>query len=290
MTAAAPPAWFEGALAQVPSSHFVDADGTPIHYAAWNAADTHKPALLFAHGFLGHSHWWDFIAPFFTERFRVHALDFSGMGRSGHRASYDRDCFVTDLAAVLRAVQRPGTPAGTVVGHSFGGARLLHACTRTPELIGHAVVLDSFATFVGDERPSFAHRPAPRPYPDEATALERFRLLPAQACEPHLLAHVARHSICRVDGGWSWCFDPALRGLRPPEIDPEQLARVGMPVDYVHAGASQVVSAERARRIVAALPRCRGLITMPGAGHHMMLDQPLALVDVLRTLLAPQVG
>ena len=59
-----------------------------------------------------------------------------------------------------------------------------------------------------------------------------------------------------------------------------------MPVDYVHAGASQVVNAERARRIVAALPHCRGLVTMPGAGHHMMLDQPLALIEVLHTLLA----
>ena len=281
----APPEWFQWAVAQTPTSHFVDAGGTPVHYAAWNAADTHKAALVFAHGFLGHSRWWDFIAPFFTEHFRVFALDFSGMGRSGHRAAYERDCFVVDLAAVLRAVHVPGSAPDTVVGHSFGGARLLHACTLIPELIGHAVVLDSYATFLGDKRPDFSHRPAPRPYQDEATALSRFRLLPPQNCEPYLLAHVARHSICRVDGGWSWCFDPALRDIGPPEIDPQQLARVTMPVDYVHAGASLVVNADCARRIVAALPHCRGLVTMPDTGHHMMLDQPLALVEVLRTLL-----
>ena len=110
MSAAAPPGWFDWALAQAPTPHFVDADGARVHYAAWNPSDTHKPALLFAHGFLGHSRWWDFIAPFFTEHFRVHALDFSGMGRSGHRTSYDRECFVSDLAAVLRAVQWPGMP------------------------------------------------------------------------------------------------------------------------------------------------------------------------------------
>lgn len=286
MDSKGPPEWFAWALAQPRDSHFVDSSGTRIHYAAWNAGDTGKPALLFAHGFLGHSHWWDFIAPFFTERFRVFALDFSGMGRSGHRASYAPDCFVDDLAAVLGAVQVPGTAAGTVIGHSFGGARLLHAYTRIPEMIGHAIVLDSYAMFRGDERHKHTYRPAPRPYPDEATALERFRLLPPQDCEPWLLDHVARHSLRRIDAGWNWCFDPALRELRSPEIDPDLLGRIDMRVDYVHAEASQVVSVERALRIVSALPRCRGPITMPRAGHHMMLDQPLALVGVLRALLA----
>ena len=288
MDTATRPEWFEWALAQARSSHFVDSGGARIHYAAWNATETHKPALLFAHGFLGHTHWWDFIAPFLTEHHRVFALDFSGMGQSEHRAAYTADCFVDDLAAVLRAVQCSGTVASAVVGHSFGGARLLQACTRIPHAIGHAIVLDSFAKFQGDHLPGHTYSPTPAPTPDRATTLSRFRLLPPQACEPWLVEHVAQHSLRQVEAGWTWCFDPALRAFRPDAIDPASLGRVQVPVDYVHAEASAVVSAERALRIADALPHGRGPITMARAGHHMMLDQPLALVDVLRALLAPQ--
>ncbi|MFL6678247.1 MAG: alpha/beta fold hydrolase [Burkholderiaceae bacterium] len=288
MDTAARPDWLAWALAQDRTSRFTDSAGTRVHYAAWNAEDIAKPALLFAHGFLGHSHWWDFIAPFFTGQHRVFALDFSGMGQSGHRASYSADCFVDDLAAVLGAIHVAGAPASTVIGHSFGGARLLQACAQIPQAIGHAIVLDSFATFPGDQPTPYAYSPAPAPTPDRETTLARFRLLPPQRCEPGLLEHVARHSLRRVDAGWTWCFDPALRQFRPDAIDPALLGRAEVPVDYVHAEDSAVVSAQRALRIAGALRRGRGPITMPRAGHHLMLDQPLALVGVLRALLAGQ--
>ena len=288
MDTAVRPVWLSWALAQARTSNFTDAAGARIHYAAWNPDDTHKPGLLFAHGFLGHSHWWDFIAPFFTGHHRVFALDFSGMGKSGHRAAYSAGCFVDDLAGVLRAIQVRGMPASTVVGHSFGGARLLQACTLIPQAIGHAIVLDSFAQFPGDTLPPASYSATPAPTPDREGTLARFRLLPPQACAPGLLEHVARHSVRRVDAGWTWCFDPTLRQHRPDPIDPDSLRRVQVPVDYVHAEASAVVSAERARRIADALPHGRGPITMPRAGHHLMLDQPLALVGVLRALLAEQ--
>lgn len=81
-TAPGAPEWFLRAIASTPGSYFADDHGTRIHYLAWNAHETHKPTLLFAHGFRGHAHWWDFIAPYFTDRFRVAALDFAGMGDS----------------------------------------------------------------------------------------------------------------------------------------------------------------------------------------------------------------
>ena len=41
-----------------------------------------------------------------------------------------------------------------------------------------------------------------------------------------------------------------------------------------------------AERIVADLPDGRGPFAIPGAHHHMMIDQPLALIALLRGLLA----
>jgi len=278
------PEWFEWAVSQPRRSHFADAGGTRIHYVSWNAADTSKPGLLFLHGFLGHSHWWDFIAPFFIERFRVYALDFSGMGDSEPRTEYPTNSFVSDIAAVMRDA---GIAPGIAVGHSFGGSRLLQACALVPEAIRRAIVLDSYFALDEDEdRPQHERRPPPRPYPDEATGIARFRLLPEQDCPPWLADHLARHSLRRTDAGWIWRFDPLLRRLPPPEGDLHMLGRIEVPVDYVHAECSAVVSAERARRIVAAIPQARGPVTLVRAGHHLMLDQPLALVAALRGLLA----
>src|SRR6185436_3026733 len=48
-------------------------------------------------------------------------------------------------------------------------------------------------------------------YPDLDAGLARFRLIPAQPCENgFILDHIARHSLTKVDGGWSWKFDDQL--------------------------------------------------------------------------------
>lgn len=275
--------WFEWAIAQPRRSQFVDSGGTRIHYATWNSQDARKPGLLFLHGFLGHSHWWDFIAPFFTPWFRVYALDFSGMGYSGVRSGYPMAGFIGDIVAVMR---HAGIAPGIAVGHSFGGSRLLQACALAPDTIRRAVVLDSyFALDASEELPRHERRPAPRPYPDEATALSRFRLVPQQDCAPWMFDYIARHSLRRDTEGWTWRFDPALRDLPPPEGDARMLERICVPVDYVHAERSSIVSAQRAAAICAAIPKARAPVTLAGAHHHLMLDQPLALVDMLRSLL-----
>jgi pimeloyl-ACP methyl ester carboxylesterase len=280
----AAPEWFEWAVRQPRRSQFAESGGTRIHYVAWNPEDAAKPGLLFLHGFLGHSHWWDFIAPFFTAQFRVFALDFSGMGDSTPRPGYPTDGFIADITAVMR---HAGIAPGIAVGHSFGGSRLLQACALAPETLRRAIVLDSyFGLDPHEERPRHERRPAPRPYPDEATGLARFRLLPPQHCAPWMFDYIARHSLRQTAEGWTWRFDPRLRELPPPEGDRALLQAIRVPVDYVHAECSSVVSAERARAIVAAIPGARGPVTLPRAHHHLMLDQPLALVAVLKGLLA----
>ncbi|WP_022979128.1 alpha/beta fold hydrolase [Ideonella sp. B508-1] len=289
MPSSSPPEWFEWALSRACQSHFVETSGARIHYVGWNDHEVEKPALLFAHGFLGHARWWDFIAPFLADQFRVFALDFSGMGRSAARPAYPQGCFEDDLAAVMAAIRIDARPV-TLVGHSFGGTRCLHVCLRQPEAVARAVVLDSFVRFEADRLPEITYRTPPRPTATPQETLARFRLLPPQACLAYTLDHIARHSVCEREGGWTWCFDPALREIESPGFEPLALSRLSVPVDYVHAQASAVVSAERALRIAEALPRCRGPVTMPHTGHHMMLDQPLALVSLLRALLAPSRG
>ena len=43
---------------------------------------------MFVHGFAGHTHWWDWVAPAFQDRWTTVALDLSGMGDSEWRTGW----------------------------------------------------------------------------------------------------------------------------------------------------------------------------------------------------------
>jgi len=285
--AEAPP-WFLRAVAAPTTSHFIDCSGARLHYRCWNAGESNKPPLLFVHGFKGHSHWWDFVAPFFVDRFRVLAMDFAGMGESGWRTAYDTETFTGDLIAVL---ERCGGPA-VVVGHSYGGGRTLRVCADRPELIRRAVILDSRVRYPDvDTQPPRQRMGSGRLYGSYVEARARYRVFPEQPVGlPDALEHVAFHSIAPVGDGFRWRFDPALptTGAKIYEADGGAvLDRVDTSIDFVHGADSVVVESWRAARTVARLRHCRGPIALPECRHHLMLDQPLALIAVLRTLLEP---
>lgn len=279
-----PPEWFTRALAAPCESNYVDAGGTVLHYLSWNAHDTHKPGLLFAHGFRAHARWWSFIAPFFIERFRVVALDFSGMGDSGVRPEYTDENYSRDLLAVI---EHAGFERPALVGHSFGGGRVLHACAHHAERIGRAIIVDSFVQLNDGEpklRPSELRQK--KIYPTHEAARARFRLVPAQnRAASYIVNHIAEHSIKRVDDGWSWKFDDTRPRLKVQRNLSSMLASITVPVAYVYGDDSAVVSHELAHDIVRHIPDCHGPIAIPESHHHVLLDQPLSLVSALRALL-----
>jgi pimeloyl-ACP methyl ester carboxylesterase len=266
-------------------SHTVTLRGTRIHYRSWS--DQKGPLLLFVHGFRGHTHWWDWIAPSFAGHYDVVALDLSGMGDSEWRAVYEEDCFARDVLELVEHLDRPAT----VIGHSFGGTQLLRAsaidAASARPRIRHGIVVDTWVRVRGEA----PHAPSSRaretgPYPDFETAFSRFRLNPRQAvADPGMLEHIARHSVRRHDGLWHWKFDPHLQAafIQNPHA---LLQRIRIPVDIVHGGLSSIMTRERADACVEVLPHGRGPVTIPGAHHHMMFDQPIALVATLRALLA----
>jgi pimeloyl-ACP methyl ester carboxylesterase len=275
--------WLRDALARPGHSRFFDVDGASLHALEWNPGEREKPPLLFVHGFAGHAHWWDFIAPFFTDRWRVTAMELSGMGESARRPRYDGAIHTRDI---LGAIDALGMRPATVIAHSYSGSRVARASAEDPGAIRHAIVVDSHFHFVDDGPvPAFPEVP-PRLYPDYATARTRFRLEPRQpTMHPVLFDHVARHSLKQVADGWTWKFDPNVRSGHEGDSLPI-LQKVGASIDVVYGAESRVVDAARAQRVVDALPRARGPIAIPGAHHHVMLDEPVALIATLRALLA----
>jgi pimeloyl-ACP methyl ester carboxylesterase len=248
--------------------------------------DHDKPPLLFVHGFLAHSHWWDFIAPFFLDKFRVYALDFSGMGDSGHRHVYDIATWRDEIAAVARHVGRGRV---TLVAHSFGGARAVEACASYPELFQQLVILDSYLHFEDNtKRPNrFEPSTTLRRYADLASAMARYRLIPEQDAPAYIKDHLARHSLRSYHNGWGWKFDE--QSLVAPRNEPDStqmLTELAVPVSLVFAQYSKIATRERMKRLAQLIPDCRGIIEIPDAHHHLFLDHPLVVVACLRTLFA----
>jgi len=284
---AAVPDWFQQALCRPGRSRYFESDGARLHLLTWNwepEDGVARPAVLLVHGFMAHAHWWDTIAPWLARDFRVAALDLAGMGDSDARATYSGHGFARD---VLAAIHHLGLAPATVIGHSYGGSRTLLASVMAPGAIAHAIVVDSFYNFLGEDPPG---SPSPRPvrvFDSEGSALSRYRLVPAQnAVQPWIVENVARHSIKRIPQGWTWKFDPAM--VMMEEADGASiLGQVDARVDYVHAECSSLIDAARATRIMDALPgdRAPRFWVMKGLDHHVPLQDPVALRELLHRLL-----
>ena len=270
-------------------SRQVDAAGIRIHYLEW-PGPPNAPALLLLHGFLAHAHWWDFIAPWLAEDYRVIAPDFGGMGDSGHRPQYRHEDFVEEIGAILHHAD---IAPCTVIGHSFGGRAMLYACKRFPLLISRGIVVDSRLETPDDPMRGFdeAWRPKKR-YPYQETILSRFVLRPDEPAPAAALAHMARQSVRQDGDAWIWKFDDQVtrlfrsEGERTAVDEAAELAALTTPLDFIRGELSKVVTAPRAARMVASLPTARGPIVVPGGYHHLPVSQPLALLTALRALLA----
>ena len=278
------PEWFTRAIAAPAQSLFAQVDGARIHYLSWNAGDTHKPALLFAHGFRAHARWWSFIAPFFLSHFRIVSMDFAGMGDSGSRSEYTPLGFVRDIVGVL---DHAGFAKAALVGHSFGGGRVARACAEVPERITRGVIIDSHMRLTDEKRST---RPFEigkrRVYPTLEAARARFRLVPPEnRTEPYILDYVARHSLRQTEGGWTWKFDEHLLPKHDETRTTDVLAKISVPVTFIYGDASAIVSREHAYDIVRHIPNAHGPIAIPQSHHHVLLDQPLSLVSALRGVL-----
>jgi pimeloyl-ACP methyl ester carboxylesterase len=254
-----------------------------MHYLEWGDASSAR-VLLLLHGFRGHAHWWDFVAPWFAADYRVIAIDFSGMGDSSTRPEYHRSDFVGEVRAILEMI---GPKEVTLVGHSFGGRIAVFAAHEYPQLLARAIVIDTNIAFADQPlRTRFAQRPK-KIYPDFKTACARFRFVPEEPpILPRIMQHLAAYSIKPQDGGFTWKFDEKPIGSGWERVaEGELLAEIDLPMDFIAGEFSEVVPPALANRIGKALRRGRGPIVIPSAYHHVPVDQPLALVAAMRALL-----
>lgn len=278
----APPSWFARALAEEPECGATVVDGVSISHRAWGQAG--HPGVVLIHGGLAHSRWWDHVAPLLTAggARRVVALDLSGHGDSARRPRYDFELWAGEVLGVVGRAGIAGPPV--VVGHSMGGLVALSAGLAAPDRIGGVVAIDCPLTERTPEERAATERRAlgdVRTYRTRAAGLARFRPVPDQPALPYVRAHLADTSLRPCADGWTWKYDARVFGGQ--DFDPGALADLRGRVALFRAEYGML------RADVGALfrsARCVWDLEIPHAGHHVMLDQPLALVTALRAVLA----
>ncbi|MBU3991004.1 MAG: alpha/beta hydrolase [Alphaproteobacteria bacterium] len=288
------PDWFVAALAQAPERSFFMCDGAAIELLTWGKVG--KPGLLFLHGNGAHADWWSFIAPFFADTHRCAAMSWSGMGLSDRRSGgYEMAQHTAEAVAAIDAAGLDNGSGVMVVAHSAGGYPALLAGQISDRIKG-IISLDS--AIVPREMTADLPGPGVRPnriYATQAEALVRYRIMPATIGDQfYAVDHIARTSLVPVEpdadgkgapGGWQWSFDPEIyRHLHRDDFS--GLPRAAQCPLALILGEDSDLIGDAVRTYMRGLyPDDAPFIPIPQAGHHIMVDQPLALVGILRTLL-----
>lgn len=284
------PAWFVNALAQEPERGTFPSQGAEIELLTWG--ERGKPGLLFLPGNGAHGEWWSMIAPFFARDRRCATLSWSGMGRSERRSEdYTLQIFAGEARdAVAAACLEEGATPPIIVAHSMGGmVGLLAATGDIP--FGGLILIDTPLGMDNrrlDEVRANAPRPHPahRPFASRKDGMARFRLSPPQPCaNDYIVDHIARAALVEQDGQWVWHFDPRRVTFSEDGMNPS-LDQLRCPVAFLYGDRSPLLSPETLATTIATLPPATPVVPIADAAHHVLLDQPLALVAALRTLLA----
>ena len=279
------PAWFARALETPVETGVATHDGARLAWKAWG--ERGAPAIVLIHGGTAHNGWWDAIGPHLAASGRrVVAPDLLSMGGSDWLEQYT---MAIHAAAALSAAEAGGAfEAGAphMFGHSFGGFVALTAALHHGDRLKGAALLDSPIRAPQEQREGSPPRRGGKVYPDLASALARFRLLPEQPCENlWLVDHVARGSLKAVEGGFTWKFDPGIWAkLTYERRDPEHAAKnAKCPLAFVRGADSALCNDEIWAFMRSTFTRS-AFLSVPDAQHHLILDQPLASAAVLETL------
>lgn len=123
-----------------------------------------------------------------------------------------------------------------------------------------------------------------RTYLSREEAVARFQVIPASNhMTPTLRKRIASHSVVQdSDGRWGFKFDPAWFAIAV--TPPPDLAAIRCPTLVLRGEESPLLSVDGAQQLCAAIPEARWT-EIPGAGHHIHLDQPEPFLAALRVFL-----
>ncbi len=282
------PKWFKESIANTPDIYSVKVKGTKIVYNVWG--DKKNPGLVFVHGGMAHAEWWNFIGPYFVKTHRVIAMNLGGMGDSEWKKKYSIESWGDEIVAVCKKekLKKP-----ILVGHSLGGMCSVLAASSMRKTLYGLVIVDTAIMPPSEKPPKFDLKiRANNVYKKQSDIRNRFRLVPSQSdALDYVMDYIAEKSIKKVRGGWTWKFDPNYMRIFNSDSFAERQATyrnklrgLKCRVAIFRGEKSLLFPGRSAKYMHELMDKKSPIINIPEAHHHIMVDQPLALVAALRSL------
>ncbi len=278
----------------------VAAGGLRLAVHEWGPLDA--PPLLLAHGGFDFAQTFSAFAPLLADvGWRVVCWDQRGHGDSEHAALYSWEADARDGLAVLDTLSPKPIP---LLGHSKGGALLMHIAHACPHRVSRLINIDGIPS--GQRHPDVAdhertrllaeelsgwldHRRRAadlvrRPDHIEGLARRRARMNPRLSHEwlCFLVTRGAQHDA----DGWRWKIDPALRfgGFGPsrPDWAMQRLPSLAVPLLGILAGEDEPMGWHtRPEHVEPYLPTGARLHCFAGAGHFVHIEKPREVAELV---------
>jgi len=266
----------------------------PISAIKWG---NEPPEVVFLHGGGQNAHTWDTVIVGLG--LPALAVDLPGHGRSAWRE--DGDYGPKRNAQMLRPVLREWAPKPRlVVGMSLGGLTALRLAASEPDLVPELVLVD--VTPSAPER----HEQMTQAQMGTVALVQGDRTFPSfaamldvtVAAAPHRdrksLRRGVFHNSKRLDDGtWTWRYDsfrkgPLLSGFELSGFEGlwDDVPAITMPTTLVRGAKSFFVNDEDAAQFAKDAPGFQRTHVVADSGHSVQGDQPQALVEILRGVLA----
>ena len=281
------PKWFHESLNIIPEELLIKNDRGDLSYARWSSTKENDNLLIFIHGTGAHKKWWYPIAPQFINDTNVIAVDLPGMGDSGFREKYSIKDFGECIISIIETEQRNNNISNiSIIGHSLGGQVGAYVASEKKELVNSLIMIDTFIR-PPDWNPE-EHGGGPlrkiKYYPNKNIILERFRLLPQQEClNEWFVRFIAEHSVKQTTEGWRWKFDDTMFNSLERLFGYQFTFKC--PALFIHGSDSLLMSGNILSNIKNMYSDIMDFEEVLGAAHHVPLDKPLEIVDIIKNRL-----
>ena len=281
------PKWFHESLNIIPEELLIKNDRGDLSYARWSSTKENDNLLIFIHGTGAHKKWWYPIAPQFINDTNVIAVDLPGMGDSGFREKYSIKDFGECIISIIETEQRNNNISNiSIIGHSLGGQVGAYIASEKKELVNSLIMIDTFIR-PPDWNPE-EHGGGPlrkiKYYPNKNIILERFRLLPQQEClNEWFVRFIAEHSVKQTTEGWRWKFDDTMFNSLERLFGYQFTFKC--PALFIHGSDSLLMSGNILSNIKNMYSDIMDFEEVLGAAHHVPLDKPLEIVDIIKNRL-----